>query len=281
MQTMRPTAPLCRDIQAGNRAVGRIALAVAAALGITRRTRLHEAGSLRLRFPRCEGQAWREAVIVNTAGGMAGGDNFEIGIDVGTGAKLRVTTAAAEKIYRSLASDTEIHMKLEIAKHGALTWLPQETIVFNGVRLRRSVDVHLAPGANLLFAESVVFGRSAMGEIVREGKFMDRWRVKIENDLVFADNIRLDGAISHTLSKAAVAKDGIGIATVLKIPGGDDDVAAVRAMATSFSGEVGASAWNGLAFIRCVAPSGVALRRDLIATLTALRAAPLPRLWPN
>jgi urease accessory protein len=68
---------------------------------------------------------------------------------------------------------------------------------------------------------------------------------------------------------------------VLKRPGNDENVAAIRAMQDSFAGEVGVSAWNGLAVARLVAPDGATLRRDLIGVLTALGGAPLPRLWVN
>src|SRR5271165_6207841 len=129
---------------AANRAVGRVALAVDAARGVTRRQRVHEAGSLRVRFPNQDRPGALDAVIVNTAGGMTGGDRFAVDIDVGAGAGLTVTTAAAEKIYRSLAPDTEIAVRLAVGSGATLAWLPQETIVFDQVRLRRTVDVELA-----------------------------------------------------------------------------------------------------------------------------------------
>ena len=131
------------EIFAANRATGRIALSVAAGAGGTRPARVHEDGSLRVRFPNRDGQAL-EAVIVNTAGGMTGGDRFDIDIDVGAGAQLIVTTAAAEKIYRSLGPDTEIDVKLESVPAGRSAWLPQETILFDRARLRRTIDVDLA-----------------------------------------------------------------------------------------------------------------------------------------
>ena len=100
-------APEHGEIFAGNRAIGRIALSVAAGAGGSRRERVHEAGALRVRFPNGTNGGTLEAVIVNTAGGMTGGDRFDIDITVGAGARLTVTTAAAEKIYRSLGPDTE------------------------------------------------------------------------------------------------------------------------------------------------------------------------------
>ena len=268
-------------IFAANRAVGRVALAVAAVAGESRRARVHEAGSLRVRFPNGTSRATLDAVIVNTAGGMTGGDRFDIDMTVGAGARLTVTTAAAEKIYRSLGPDTHVAVKAAIGCGGALAWLPQETILFDQVRLRRTIDIELARDARLVLAEAIVFGRSAMGETVLRGHLFDRWRVRVGSALVFAETLRLDGAIAQRLAQRAIAAESVAVASVLKIPGDDEAVAAVRAMEKDFAGEVGASAWNGLAVARLVAPDGAALRRDLVAVLKALGAGPLPRLWMN
>jgi urease accessory protein len=278
---MLGSAPLRNEIFAGNRAVGRVAFTVAAGLGGSRRERVHEAGSLRVRFPNGNSKTALDAVIVNTAGGMTGGDRFDIDIKVGAGARLTVTTAAAEKIYRSLGPDTDIGVKLDVGPGGALAWLPQETIVFDQGRLRRSIDVALARDANLLLAEAAVFGRSAMGEAVVQGHFFDRWRLRIGGALVFAETLRLDGDIAQRLTQRAIAGGGVAVASVIKYPGNDADAAAVRAVQKRFVGEVGVSAWNGLVVARLVASEGAALRRDLVAVLTALDAAPLPRLWVN
>jgi urease accessory protein len=272
-------APLRNEIFAGNRAVGRIAFTVAAGLSGSRRGRVHESGSLRVRFPNANSQAALEAVIVNTGGGMTGGDRFDVDINVGAGARLTVTTA--EKIYRSLGPDTDIGVKLDVGPGGALAWLPQETIVFDQARLRRSIDVELARDANLLLAEAAVFGRSAMGETVVQGYFFDRWRLRIQGTLVFAETLRLDGNIAQRLAQRGIASGGVAVASVTKYPGNEVDAAAIRAVQDHFAGEVGVSAWNGLVVARLVASDGAALRRDLVAVLTALDAAPLPRLWLN
>ncbi len=269
------------EVFAANRAVGRVALAVAAAAGESRRARVHEAGSLRVRFPNAATRATLDAVIVNTAGGMTGGDRFDIEMSVGAGARLTVTTAAAEKIYRSLGPDTQVGLKADVGPGGALAWLPQETILFDQVRLRRAIDIDLGRDASLVLAEAIVFGRLAMGEAVLQGHLFDRWRVRVGGALIFAETLRLDGAIAQRLAQRAIAAESVAVASVLKVPGDDASVAAVRAMEKDFAGEVGVSAWNGLAVARLVAPDGAALRRDLIAVLTALRAGPLPRLWMN
>jgi len=266
---------------AGNRAVGQIALAVDAAHGISRRQRVHEAGSLRVRFPNADRPDTLEAVIVNTAGGMTGGDRFGIDVAINAGAGLTVTTAAAEKIYRSLGPETEIVVKLDIARGARLAWLPQETILFDQVRLQRSIDVALAPGAQLLLAEAMIFGRAAMGEAVQSGELTDRWRVRVDGALVFAETVRLEGALAKQLARRAVAAGGVAVASILKVPGDEADVAAIRALAEGFGGEVAASAWNGQTVARLVAQDSATLRRDLMAVLTALNPLALPRLWLN
>jgi len=278
---MSPSPSLGSKTFAGNRAVGRIALTVSAEAGTSRRSRVHEAGSLRVRFPRSDRHDTLDAVIVNTAGGMAGGDRFDIDMSVGAGARLSVTTAAAEKIYRSLGADTEIGVKLAVSRGGALTWLPQETILFDQLRLRRTIDVALERGASLLLAEAIVFGRSAMGESVVLGRLFDRWRVHIDGALAFAETVRIEGMIAQCLAQPASASGGVAVATIMKIPGGDKDIAAVRAMTDNLAGAAGVSAWNGLAVARLVAADGAILRRDLMTVLTALDAGPLPRLWLN
>lgn len=268
------------EIFAANRATGRIVLSVMAASGRSGPERVHEAGSLRVRFPHGT-EAGVEATIINTAGGMTGGDGFSLDFAVAPGAVLRVTTAAAEKVYRSLGPDTTAHVKIAVGSGGSLAWLPQETILFDRARFRRDIDIDLAGDARLLLAEACVFGRSAMGETVVTGRFFDRWRLRVDGLLRFADAIRLDGPIAQSLSERAVAAGGAAVASVVKFPGTEEDVESVRALESDFAGEVGISAWNGIAVARCVAANGMQLRCDLVRVLLALGAAPLPRLWTN
>jgi urease accessory protein len=266
-------------IFAANRAVGRIDLAVKAPDGVTRRARVHEAGSLRVRCPNTT-TAEMEAVIINTAGGAAGGDRFALDVAVGEGARLVVTTAAAEKVYRALGPDATIDVKLDLAAGASLAWLPQETILFDRARLTRSIEADVAPGARLLLAEGIVFGRSGMDETVNEGALTDRWRIRHAGRLVYAETVRLDGAIAQKLAQAAVTRGGIAVATVLIVPGGEAEVAAIRALDGQYAGEVGASAWNGIAAARLCAADGAALRHDLTHVMTAVRGS-LPRIWTN
>lgn len=268
------------DTFAANRAVGDIALAVRASSGITRRRRLREDGSLRVRCPATT-SGELEAVIVNTAGGVTGGDRLKVEVTVEVGARLVVTTAAAEKIYRALESAATIEVRLSVGPAASLAWLPQETILFDRARLRRAIDIDLAENAQLLLAEATIFGRSGMGEAVDHGFLFDRWRLRRGGRLIHAEAIRLDGNVARKLAQPAVAKEGVAVATVLVVPGDDTTAATVRALGDRLRGEAGVSAWNGLAVVRLCAASGDVLRHDLVAVLAALRSAPLPRLWLN
>jgi urease accessory protein len=265
---------------AANRAVGSVAFETVLRGGKTRRGSVHEAGSLRVRFPSPETGALA-AVLVNTAGGVAGGDRFSVAIDAGKDTALTLTTAAAEKIYRSHGPVAAIDVSLRVADGAHLAWLPQETILFDRARLSRRIDIELAETASLLLAEIVVFGRAAMAETMHEGAYVDRWRLKRGGRLVFAETLRLDGDIATRLARAAIGGGGTAVATVLVAPADQDTAERVRAAAGTFAGEAGVSAWNGFAVARFCAKDAAALRADVMKVLAQIDAKALPRLWLN
>jgi urease accessory protein len=117
--------------------------------------------------------------------------------------------------------------------------------------------------------------------VVHDSFLFDRWRLRRGGRLMHAEALRLDGAVASRLAQPAVANGGIAVATVLVVPGDEGTAAGVRALGDHFRGEVGVSAWNGLAAVRLCAADGEALRHDLVAVLAAVRGAPLPRLWLN
>lgn len=265
---------------AANRARGAVALGVHLRDGVTRRGILHESGSLRVRFPSPEGEGL-SAVFVNTAGGIAGGDRFDMEIDTGEGSRLTLTTAAAEKVYRAAGKAAEFNVALKAAAGSHLAWLPQETILFDRARMARRIDIDVADGASLLLCEIVVFGRAAMGECVRHGSFIDRWRLRLGGRLAFAETVRLEGDIGEKLARSAIAKGGAAIGTALIVPGDQALAERIREISDSFSGEVGLSAWNGFAMARFCAQDAARLRADMMAVLGRAGGRPLPRLWLN
>jgi urease accessory protein len=277
---MRTETRTASAIFAANRAQGTVRFDVRCEDGVTRRGRLHESGSLRVRFPSPEGEGL-SAVFVNTAGGVAGGDRFDIAISAGEGARLTLTTAAAEKVYRAPDSPAQLDISLKAADGAHLAWLPHETILFDRARIYRRIDIDLAESASLLLCEIVVFGRAAMGERMERCEFVERWRLRRGGRLVFAETVRLDGDIGAKLARPAVAKGGVAIATALIVPGDGAVVERIREAADSFGGEVGISAWNGFAMARFCAQDAAALRADMMTVLGRASPTALPRLWLN
>lgn len=271
--------PTLAETFAANRASGRVALEMTASGGVTRRRRVAEEGSLRVRFPNAE-RGDREAVIVNTAGGMAGGDRFALDIACRDGADFTITTAAAEKVYRAIDAPSRVCIRLRVDAGSRLAWVPQETILFDRTALERTIDVELTGDAEVAMVEAVVFGRALMGEVVASGAFADRWRVRRDGRLVFAETVRLEGGVAEKLARAAIGNGAIAFATLYIGPGSDRHVEAFRAASGNFSGEAGISCWKGHCVARFCAQNSAALRADMAAALAAMGMR-LPRIWTN
>ncbi|MBV8791937.1 MAG: urease accessory protein UreD [Pseudolabrys sp.] len=265
---------------AANRAIGSVELGVRLIDGVTRRSVVREAGSLRVRFPSPETDAL-SAVLINTAGGVAGGDRFSVSVAAETDAHITLTTAAAEKIYRSHGPAAELGVHLKAAEGARVAWLPQETILFDRAALDRRIDIELAATASLLCTEIVVFGRSAMGEQLRRGSYLDRWQLRRAGKLVFAETLRLDGEIGEKLRSRATANGGAAIATVLIVPGDEALVARLRGRGEQFGSEWGVSAWNGFALARFCCADAARLRADVATLLNTIDGKILPRIWAN
>jgi urease accessory protein len=279
-----PPVPAASDplLPAYVRAAGGVALRFGRVGARTLRLDLSESGGYRARFPTTF-DATSEAVLINTGGGMAGGDAMSVTVDLGPGSEAVVTTQAAEKIYRSQGGDTRIETHLTVAAAASLAWVPQESILFSGARLNRRLAVDLAADARLVACESVFFGRSAMGESVQRGALRDRWRIRRDGKLVFAEDVRLEGAIADTLGRSAIGAGARAAATIL-VAGGDlaDRLEQVRALAEEAQAgavELGAGLVSELLVVRLLSPDAQTLRRVLVTLLGHLTGRALPRTW--
>ncbi len=242
--------------------------------------RLRQDGCLKARFPRLETGAWSGTVTLNSAGGVAGGDRLTTGIVAGIGTAVTVASQAAERFYRALpGSVSTVDNDISIQPGAALEWLPQETILFDGCALRRRLTVDVAADGWFLGVESLVFGRTAMGETVRRAAIDDLIEIRRGGRLVLHDRIRLQGEVAAALARRAVGAGSCAVATLLLVaPEAEARVEAVRAALAPF--DAGASAWDGLLVARIVAKDGACLRAATVAGLAALRAGrPLPRVW--
>lgn len=279
-----PPLPAASDplLPAYVRAAGGVRLRFGPVGGQTHRLDVAESGGYRARFPTTFAST-SEAVLINTGGGMAGGDAMRVDIELDARSDAIVTTQAAEKIYRSQGAETRIDTTLSLGAGASLAWLPQESILFSGARLARSLTVELAADARLVACETVFFGRSAMGEVMLRGALRDRWRIRREGRLVFAEDVRLEGAMAETLARQAVGAGARAAATVV-VAGPDlqDRLEHVRALAAEESAdgvESGAGIVSDLLVVRLLSRDAQALRRVLVTLLGHLTGRALPRTW--
>lgn len=243
---------------------------------------LYQSGSLKARLAYAEPGHCTEAVLVNTAGGLTGGDRQEIAIGWQAGSRAAVTTLACEKFYRAAVGSAHVTTRLKIGQGAGAEWLPQEAIVFDRAGLDRDLQVHMDVGAVFTGIESVILGRTAMGEVVTQARLRDAWRIWRGNRLIYADVIAMDGEIQPILTRAAGANHRNAWASLLHIgAGAEAKLERIRALPLE-DGNVlaAASAWDGILAVRLLADSGAALRHKAITVLDAIRdGCALPRVW--
>jgi urease accessory protein len=208
----RAENPSDRDLQ---RAEGSGRIVVSGSEKGTRIMDLFQRSPIRIMFPRVGGGAVEEAVLINTAGGIAGGDRLECAVTALANASIAVTSQAAEKVYRALSEPARIATKLKACEAGKLAWLPQETIVFNWARLSRKTEIDLSSGAELLALEWLVLGRAAHGEEMVGGHVTDSWRVKKDGRLIWADTFRVTDEIFPHLHRKALLSNSKAVATLV------------------------------------------------------------------
>ena len=240
---------------------------------------LFHSGSAKALLPRNHRPS-NEVVLVNTAGGITGGDVFTYQSDADA-SNITVTTQAAERAYRSSGDDAaRLDVKLT-AKNGArLHWLPQETILFDRSHLARRIDVDIDQDSECLILESLVFGRHAMGETLNSCSFTDRWRIRRDGRLVHAEALRLDRDIDHCLFNSAAADAAQMMAVAVYVgPRATQIHTDMTAALDNVVSRAAISNWNGKAVMRMLARDTMVGKQDLKHFLTALGGVQAPRVW--
>jgi urease accessory protein len=241
---------------------------------------------IRILFPRACGAAVEEAVLINTGGGIAGGDRLEYSVTALSGASIAVTSQAAEKVYRALSEPARIATRLIACEAAKLAWLPQEAIVFNGARLSRKTVIELSSGAELLALEWLVLGRAAHGEKMASGHIADGWRVKRDGRLIWADTFRVTDEIFEQLHRKGLLSNCKAVGTLIYFgPSLDARLEFLRAIAPSLECHCAATSVGGLIVVRFAAqaPSDLrlALRNFLEQFSRELGPGPfrVPKMW--
>ncbi len=274
------------------RAFGRADVSFRQRDGRTVLDQLYQEGQAKVRLPKVHG-AEPVAVFLNTAGGITGGDELISAVDWGVGTAATATSQAAERIYRSSGEAGTITTRLGVGAGATGHWLPQETILFDRSRLVRRISADVAADGELLMVETTVFGRAAMGEIVRACQLADHWRIRRGGRLIYADTFRIGGSgriagadasgladPNQVLAGAATGGGASALATlVLVSPDAQTRLDPLRAILETVSSQSGASAWNGVLVARMISSNARDLRGDLVHVLQEFRGRDLPRPW--
>ncbi len=267
---------------APQRAWGKGRLTAKPFAGRTRLAEFYQEGCAKIRLPDTF-DATMEAVLINSSGGLTGGDHMEWEFSAGEATQLTLTTQACEKIYKASAGTAAVRAKISVGAGATVHWLPQETILFDRASLSRRLDVEIAEGGEFLAVEAILLGRKAMGEAMRTGLFQDCWRVRKGGILLHAENLRLSHDIAALTQETATLGGQVAFATLF-YSGRDCErqLEKLRALIGGANGGVSHYhvAGQDKLIARLVAADGFALRKILIPVISHLRkGASVPKVW--
>lgn len=279
------------------RAVGELRVSLKRRGAATVLDGLRQAGCLKARLPRPVMDGWTEVVTLNTSGGVAAGDRLDATFAAQPATHVVIATQAAERFYRAPpgSAPARLRTRITVVADAVAEWLPQETILFDRCTMDRRLEIDVDEAACFTGMETLVFGRTAMGERVQQAWVRDLIRIRRGGRLLLHDAVRLDGGVDELLQRPAIAGGKRAIATVVHVaPGAEQMLEPVRAALAQESGaaghafhamtgsavQTGVSAWDGMLVARILAADGTLLRHTIVAALHILRdARPLPRVW--
>ncbi len=240
-----------------------------------RLSRFFQKGSLKMLRPKRDAN---DVVLINTSGGLTGGDDFKFSALIGEGSELTVTTQAAERVYQSTDGAANVINNIEISADAHCSWIPQETIIYNHGHLARALNVNIEKRGKFLGVETLVFGRHAMGETIDKINLSDRWHITYDNSPAYIEQLKIESP--EQLSSPFGFAGAKAMSNLVYI--GEDakhKLEPIRSILEKVSTLGAASAWNNNLVIRLLGHDARILRQDLITILRALNNKPIPQVW--
>lgn len=131
--------------------------------------------------------------VLHPPGGVVGGDELYIDVEVQAGAHALLTTPASGKLYRSDGRQACLQQVLRVEADASLEWLPQETIVYAGARARMTTRVELQAGGRFIGWEMLCLGRPACAETFARGQLLQRFELWREGAPLWLERSRFEG----------------------------------------------------------------------------------------
>lgn len=219
-----------------------------------------------------------QAILINTSGGLTGGDTLDLNLTAGENSQLTATTQAAERAYRAQSGMARVTTHLTVNDNAQLNWLPQELILFEGSALHRTLKADLTENARLLMVEPVVFGRTAMGETLTDIQFHDRIDIRRNGTPIYKDGLDLTGDMTQHLARCAIGQGAGAMASLVYIA--PDAESHLKPIQSQLPPTAGASLREpDMLVLRMIAADSFELRRSLLPILDRLSRDGLPTSW--
>ena len=221
--------------------------------------------------------------VVHPPGGVVGGDQLHLDVQLDSGSHALITTPAATKFYRSARQrQSRIQQHLRVAS-ATLEWLPQEAIFFDQAAVRTTTRVDLDAHSRFIGWELACYGRLACDETFAQGHVHQSFELWYEQQPLLLDRFRLTGG-SAMQSAAWGLHDKCALGTLLAYPATKDDVEAIRMMDVDAT-QLSCTLVDGVLVCRCLCMDGAELKMILLKVWQCLRPrimqreAVLPRIW--
>lgn len=234
-----------------------------------------------------EGNDICHGVIVHPPGGIVAGDSLAIDVRVDQDANAVITTPGAQKWYRSTGTQASAATRLHVADGGALEWMPQETIVFDGTLARQSLEVALGADARFFGWEMLCLGRTTRGERFTTGDFRQCIRlVRADTSApLWRESMVIAGDDPLLASPLGLRGMPVAATAWIAVPDADGLLADVRATLDEHPFAAASSPEPGLVVVKVIGDAPEAVRNLLIAVWSKIRMQvfgrkpELPRIW--
>ncbi len=221
------------------------------------------------------------AIIVHPPGGVVGGDELQMHVNVGDGAQVLLSTPGAAKWYRGNGRISRQLLDIRVGAGAAVEWLPQETILFDQADVVFDSRIALDRDARYIGAEILCFGRTASGERFTQGRVRQQLSVRIDGKLLWLEQGSLLGGSDAMRGPLGLA--GHTVCANLVCVGGPlkrdvlEQVRKACAPLAEDAGQFGATQMKSLMIVRYLGDSSEVARKLLLAAWQVLRPALLSR----
>jgi urease accessory protein len=219
--------------------------------------------------------------MLNPTGGVLGGDQLTIEVEVGRDAHACLTTPSATRVYRAVAAPAVQRVRLALAPGAVAEWVPDHIIPSAGAALCQALEVDAGAGATLIAIDAFAAGRVARGEAWSFARLDSTLTVRDATGLVLHDRIVLRGGPGWRGLGFAEGRPYVATLVLVADAGIDDVLGELPAAVAAIDGAVvgGARLARRGALLRCLAAGAPALA-DVLDALWRLARCRLLRLPP-